>query len=138
MLLLTVFVDLITAVGVGLIIAGFLAVQRRAQDELDQIVADEEQSNESETVVKLAPTLSYAFANKLAHSMETKRHNANAVVITFDAAQLKKIDTSAAIAIRDVIENTYNDGITVHWRGGVVEVDGILNAVKALNKANRI
>ncbi len=118
-LLLTVFVDLIAAVAVGIIMSSFVSAQRVEQDEVSAIAratGKEEQLDDrlsrserdqimqadgSIGLFRFTGTLSYASAREL--SRIAGSHEANRVLI-YDFSVVRRIDLSAALAIEDLIK----------------------------------
>ena len=112
-LVLTVFVDLIMAVGVGLIVAGFVSARRLEPEELKNVVSVplldavlSPQAAESYAarvgLVALPGHFSVASARELARSVgvDIKGHE----VVIFDFSAVTYMDDSAAIVIEDLAE----------------------------------
>ena len=112
-LVLTVFVDLIMAVGVGLIVAGFVSARRLEPEELKKVVSvplldaivspEAEKSYDARVgLVALPGHFSVASARKLARSVgaDIKDHE----VVIFDFSDVTYIDDSAALVIEDLAE----------------------------------
>ncbi len=112
-LVLTVFVDLIMAIGVGLIVAGFVSARRLEPEELNKVVSvpllDAVVSPEVETsydarvgLVALPGHFSVASARELARSVgaDIKDHE----VAIFDFSDVTYMDDSAALVIEDLAE----------------------------------
>ncbi len=112
-LVLTVFVDLIMAVGVGLIVAGFVSARRLEPEELkkvisvpllDAVVSPEAAESYAARVglVALPGHFSVASARELARSVgvDIKDHE----VVIFDFSTVTYVDDSAAIVIEDLAE----------------------------------
>jgi SulP family sulfate permease len=115
-LLLTVFVDLITAVAVGLIVAGIVTAMRTEQEELsrmqagaasaaDDLSAAEQEmlagSGDAIAMLSMAGRFSYASARALNRRLALldDRHK----VLILDFSQLAYVDPSMALAIRDLL-----------------------------------
>ena len=112
-LVLTVFVDLIMAVGVGLIVAGFVSARRLEPEELKKVVSvplldaivspEAEKSYDARVgLVALPGHFSVASARELARSVgaDIKDHE----VVIFDFSDVTYIDDSAALVIEDLAE----------------------------------
>ena len=115
---LTVFVDLITAVAVGLIFAGFVTARWMEQEELEGVTAialpkadsglSEAEAQELErhggdvALVMLRGRFSYASARELVQRVGAETSGYKAIV--FDFSNAAHMDTSAAIAIDELIE----------------------------------
>ena len=117
-LLLTVFVDLITAVGVGLIAAGMVHARRLERLELDSVMsvplleatffagnsaqADADPLSARVGMVALRGALSVASSSKLVSviGLDIKEHE----VVIFDFSDTAYIDDSAAMVIGQLLE----------------------------------
>lgn len=127
-LLLTVFIDLITAVGVGVILAFFVNARALESEQMKgvrhHIGADEEEDPLTEAeraklrqgggkviLTRLKGTFSHASARELARRVGL-RHTGIRVVI-YDFAEASYIDPSAAQSIDSLLEQTKADGRTV-------------------------
>jgi SulP family sulfate permease len=115
---LTVFVDLITAVGVGLVLAAFATARWMEDEELKgvtyfaldqnegQLTSREKEAlqgnNENVAIVLLRGRFSYASAREMVQTIGTITPGYQATIFDFtDAAHM---DTSAALAIEEIIE----------------------------------
>jgi SulP family sulfate permease len=121
---LTVFVDLITAVAVGIILAGFvnsrwLAVeqlkglkQSADADELDMLTAEEKallrEANGRVLITLLHGSFSYASARELARR-DTQAASPGDVVI-YDFSHAGYVDPSAALAVDEMIDLSQKHG----------------------------
>jgi len=115
---LTVFVDLITAVAVGIILASFVTAKWQEQEQLEGVtklaLPDGEsplteaerkelrKANGDVSIVFLSGSFSYASARELAAHIggESPGHKA----IVYDFTEAAHVDTSAALAIEELIE----------------------------------
>lgn len=123
-LVLTVFVDLITAVAIGLILAGFATSRWMEQEQLKGILrlalpnGDSPLSEEERAalqaadgrigVVMLRGSFSYASAREL-----VRRAGLNAAgeeIVIFDFTNAAYIDTSAALSIEELLDKAQADG----------------------------
>ncbi len=120
---LTVFVDLITAVAIGLILAGFVTAKWMEQEELKGVTAvalsqdhddlpevdraDLQKCDGKVALVRLRGHFSYASARELVQRTNwvAKRHE----VIIFDFTDAARVDTSAAIAIEELISQAKSE-----------------------------
>ena len=131
-LVLTVFVDLIMAVGVGLIVAGFVSARRLEPEELKKVVSvpllDAVVSPEAEKsydarvgLVALPGHFSVASARELARSVgaDIKDHE----VVIFDFSDVTYMDDSAALVIEDLaaVSQTEAKGCVVVGLSGAAE-----------------
>ena len=118
-LTLTVFVDLIMAVAVGLIVAGFMAACWNETEELKGIsIADKSQpavglndqeqvafqaANDQAVLVQIQGRISYASAREMIHRLSTKIAKPTCRKVLFDFSEAGKLDTSAALGIEELI-----------------------------------
>ena len=116
-LFMTVFIDLITAVGVGLILASFVTARRNEVVEMEGItsIALEEGNgelskkeqhflrdiNEKTVIIRLRGRFSYASAREITHSIGLEELGDKAII--YDFSNTAYVDTSAAIAIEDML-----------------------------------
>jgi sulfate permease, SulP family len=127
---LTVFVDLITAVAVGIILASFVSSKWLAEEQLkglkqtagddegDQLTADEKAllrtANGKVLVTILHGSFSYASARELARRGEPIAGHRAAV---YDFSQVGYVDTSAALAIEEIFTLAAAHGMQVMVAG---------------------
>ena len=114
---MTVFVDLITAVAVGLILASFVTARRNEVVEMEgvsYVALDSEAGeltqierqhlkdiNQHVALIVLRGRFSYASARELTHSIGLDEAGKRAII--YDFSDTAYVDTSAAIAIEDMI-----------------------------------
>jgi len=124
---LTVFVDLIIAVGVGIILASFVNSRWLAQEQLKGVrqtagdddaehLTDEEKAllrptNGRVLVTVLHGSFSYASARELARRATSKVSGVEAAV--YDFSQVAYVDTSAALAIEEMLVQAQSRGMHV-------------------------
>ena len=147
---LTVFVDLITAVGVGLIVAGLVTARWMETEELKGVAVGALSENEDELTISERNALksqgsriglisfrgyfSYASARQLVQTLENSMlvHE----IVIFDFSHAAHIDTSAALSIEELIEeatrNTKACFIT-NLSGAAKETLLALNVLKKVN-----
>jgi len=145
---LTVFVDLITAVAVGIILASFVnsrwlaaeqlkGIRRSADtDELDQLSDDERAllrgTGGKVLVTMLHGSFSYASARELARRALPSDARSRAVV--YDFSHVGYIDTSAAIAIDEMFELSQKSGLHVIVCGLQPAVARVLEGLGVLRR----
>jgi len=128
---MTVFVDLITAVGVGIILASFVASRRAETHELEGVTAlalksDGEMLSEKENamldtlggevaLVNLRGRFSYASAREMMHSIGV--FDGKKLVIIYDFSETVYVDTSAALAIKDMLIGAHDQTEKVYVCG---------------------
>ena len=153
-LALTVFVDLITAVAVGLILAGFVTARWMEAGELKGIttlaLSDHESLSRLEqqaleslgndvVLVSLRGRFSYASARELTKRVGTMAAGYKAIIL--DMSEAADIDTTAAMAIDDLIRSTQSQGIhcVISGLSGAAEATlRSLGVLKALPAENRV
>ncbi len=129
---LTVFVDLITAVAVGLILAGFVTSRWMEREQMKGVtrvamadagttpLSSEEQNllNAAAGAVELVMfrgTFSYASARQLTNALGGTSEAPRAIILDFTEAA--HIDTSAALAVEELIVNARHGGSEVFVAG---------------------
>ena len=147
---ITVFVDLITAIAIGLIVAGFARARTREQRELGQVISvplldreffpDAPASAEGDPfqarvgLVDLRGEFSFASANELAWVVgaDIREHE----VVIFDFANTTHVDDSAALIIERLIDAATaakTECIILHLSGPVEETLRSLNVLLRLS-----
>ena len=130
-LVLTVFVDLITAVAVGLILAGFFTAKWMEKEELkgitalaladhDHVLSEEERNalqkhNGKIGLVYLRGRFSYASARQLIQRGHAADIGHEAMI--YDFSEAAHVDTSAALAIEELLATVHEDGIECYIAG---------------------
>lgn len=127
---LTVFVDLITAVAVGLILAGFVTARWMEQEEMKGVTAlalsDDPALTEKERqalekhegrilLVSLRGRFSYASAREITKRVAIMTAGCRAFILDFSSAA--HIDTSAAMAIEETINAVHGQDIHLFVAG---------------------
>lgn len=128
---LTVFVDLITAVAVGLILAGFVTARWMETEEMKGVTAvaipeDNHDLGEAERkaleklsgkigMVILRGRFSYASARQLNQRVGTAVFGHEAVI--YDFTEAAHVDTSAALAIEELLTSASQQGIACFFAG---------------------
>ncbi|MBB5517969.1 SulP family inorganic anion transporter [Amphiplicatus metriothermophilus] len=143
---LTVFVDLIMAVAVGIIMASLVNARHMAElqlktvrqvaspDELDQL-SDEERAllraaDGKVLITILQGTYSYASARELARRASPALTGAR--VCVFDFTNVAYVDTSAALAVQEIMTITHEKGQMIFISGLSREVAKTLDGLAAL------
>jgi SulP family sulfate permease len=143
-LLLTVFVDLITAVAAGVVLASLAFVKQLADEQLkkfsredgsfDDATAEEqallEQAGRTVTIFEFAGPLSFGAAADVGHHVrERTRDKAAALILDF--ARVPFVDVSAARAVETIICDAREAGKTVYVTGMDESVRDTLAALNA-------
>ncbi|MCC0007333.1 MAG: SulP family inorganic anion transporter [Hyphomicrobiaceae bacterium] len=156
-LLLTVFVDLITAVGVGIIMASFVTADWRQTEELGRILrfysggmaaagevgADPDSLPEQERTLlqqsqgrllltRLIGGFSYASARELVARATPLDDDPE--IIVFDLSQIGRLDVSAAMAIDELLEKREQDDRILLLAGADVPAAKLLRDLKILDR----
>jgi SulP family sulfate permease len=136
-LLLTVFVDLITAVVVGAVLASVLFVKEVADFQLKQLFADDHRPRDPEVgrlldiagprlmYLEFNGPLSFAVAAELEHQMR-EYVNKGADVIVLDFSGMLRIDLSATRTVETIICDARAGGKTVFLAGMTAEIRNTL------------
>ncbi|WP_395374013.1 SulP family inorganic anion transporter [Marinicella sp. W31] len=139
---LTVFVDLITAVAVGVIMAALAFVKKLADDQLAAIGETQPRvtTNEEKEILKRANgritmfdfggPLSFGAAADLGHQVKERvRGETRAVVLDF--TRVPFIDVSAAMAVETISCDTQKAGKALYVTGMKPKVRQVLNVLNA-------
>ena len=152
-LILTVFVDLVTAVALGLIAAGLARAQEEARPELDSVVSvpllehtffaddvdlldtdlDEEDLYRARVgLVSLRGSFSVASANELAQVIgrDIREHE----VVIFDFSKTTRMDDSAALVMEQLIDTANDDNTECVVMGLSDSVGRNLHALNVFRK----
>ncbi|MEM6710033.1 MAG: SulP family inorganic anion transporter [Pseudomonadota bacterium] len=138
---LTVFVDLITAVGVGVVMAALAFVKRLADTQLQSLgieptaTSDEEQQllatgRGRVMLFDFAGPLSFGAAADLGHQVR-ERSDGTSQAIILDFSRLSFIDVSAARAVETIACDGRQAGKTVYVTGMNEEVRSVLAGLNA-------
>ncbi len=147
-LFLTVFADLMTAVGIGMIIASLLFVQRMSELQKDgvRVRSDEDEAiTPAERAIlrrhaghialcELAGPLSFGAAKHMANSLSTFDY---CEVIVLDLSTATMLDDSAAMAIEDMIEQAQAAGKHVLLAGMPITIARVLNRMGVLQRLEK-
>ncbi len=141
-LTLTVFVDLITAVAVGVVMAALAFVKRLADLQLKEVVVEQRNTGTEEELALLESTnnkvtlfdflgpLSFGAAADLGHTVREKvQEHTSAIVLDFQ--RLSFIDVSAARAVETITRDAHDAGKTIYISGMNEEVTRMLEGLGA-------
>ncbi len=141
---LTVFVDLITGVAIGLIIAAMINSRQFETVELDQVVsvplidADGDDPYSARTgLVKLSGHFTAASATALSRviTADIQDHD----VVIFDFSGTTHIDDSAVIMIQDLVKKSYESNtpcVVIGLTSRVANIFNSFDALKLIDKQN--
>lgn len=139
---LTVFVDLITAVGVGVTLAALAFVKRLADDQLESISGPDPlpATREEASILKAAKgkitvfdfggPLSFGAAADVGHQVREKVREHTAAII-LDFSRLSFIDVSAARAVETIACDAKEAGKSVYISGMNQDVADVLSGLGA-------
>ena len=139
---LTVFVDLITAVGVGVVLAALAYVKQVAQLQLDEVkkIPDTLQDPEEDALLKqtkgkvqifsFGGPLSFGAAADLGHHVREKVSRGSSALI-LDFSRVPTMDVSAAMAVETITSDAKAAGRQVLMCGAVEAVNTVLNNINA-------
>lgn len=137
-LLMTVFVDLISAVAVGVVLAALGFIKKLADDQINSVNHHLPRNSSEEEVSILERAggrimlfdfggpLSFGAAADLGHHVRN-RSGAGAEVLILDFSRVPFLDVSAVTAIETVLEDAWNGGKTVYLSGMNDEVAKLLD-----------
>lgn len=140
---LTIFVDLITAVAVGVVLASIAFVKQIAKIQMEQLKQNDlilhtasereleilEKSQNRITVFYFNGPLSFGAAADLGHHARSVLEKGNAIVLDF--TRMQSLDVSAALAIETIAEGAIHAGRKVYMCGMNDAVSNVLEALEA-------
>lgn len=138
---LTVFVDLITAVAVGLVLAAIAFVKQMADLQLEHLTTDEQtiiDTQEQEllasvrkhvTLFDFSGPLSFGAAADLGHHVRVKSENRGILIIDFSAVPF--LDVSAAKAVETIAQDVKSSNRLLYISGVTPEVAKVLRGIDA-------
>lgn len=142
---LTIFVDLVTAVSVGIVLASLFFVKRMADlqidgmkviktgSEMDRLDAAEKdlltRAEGRVLLFRMSGPISFGAAKALGPALSV--HDYDAVVL--DLSEVPMIDTSGSLGLEDLIEHARADNDKVFMVGASGEVQGILDKLGVLS-----
>lgn len=144
-LLLTIFVDLITAVAAGVVLAALAFVKQLADEQLKQFSGNSETENlttspEEKYLLELADgevtlfdfggPLSFGAAADVGHQVRERVKDASSAII-LDFSRVPFVDVSAARAVETIVCDAKRAGRTVYETGMNESVRSTLNGLDA-------
>lgn len=138
---LTVFVDLITAVAIGLIASGMINAMNAESIELDSVLSvplidpDSDDVYSSRTgLVRMTGRFTFASASRLQHviAADIRDHE----VVIFDFSQTDDLDDSAVIVIGALISSSYEQGKPCVILGLDKKIGRLLHSLQALEQVD--
>jgi SulP family sulfate permease len=139
---LTVFVDLITAVAVGGVLAALAFIKKLADDQIASVQHEAPPQSSEEEVPLLSRCggrvmlfdfggpLSFGAAADLGHHVRSRAGD-KVEIIVLDFARVPFIDVSAVRAVETIIEDANDAGKDVYFTGMSEEVEAVLHRFAA-------
>ncbi len=137
---LTVLVDLITAVEIGLVLAAFVslaAISRNSQIERDDLELDTDESRDAEllrhriVVYRLEGSLFFGAAQRFFSVVADPR---SVEVVIFRMPRLRFLDATGARAFGELVDELTERGIAVLIKGASTEHERILRSTGVIDK----
>ena len=144
-LILTVFVDLITAVAAGVVLAALAFIKQLADQQLKQFSGEDtstlvttkeenellEQAHGEVTMFDFGGPLSFGAAADVGHQVrERVKHKTSAIILDF--SRVPFVDVSAARAVETIIRDAHDAGKTVYETGMNDAVRKTLTAMNSI------
>ena len=146
--LVTVFVDLVTAVALGLIAAGVVRSRDLTQNELEGVVslpvldfdflgslADIDPYNLPVGLIKLRGSFSIASANELTRAIAADIEDHDIIILDF--SETTSVDDSAALAIEELVQSAIDDDTSCVVLGLSGDVAETLRSLKVFRRVPR-
>ena len=143
--LVTVFVDLVTAVALGLIAAGVVRSRDLTQNELEGVfslpvldfdslpsLADIDPRNLPVGFIKLRGSFSIASANELTRVIAADIEDHDIIIIDF--SETTSVDDSAALAIEELVQSAIDDDTACVVLGLSGDVARVLQSLKVFHR----
>jgi len=105
---LTVFADLVTAVAVGLVMAGFITAEWTEQEEVKGVSFH--QQCDDVQLITMNGSYSYASARQLVHHIADLGAHLHPQTLIYDLSKITHLDTSAALALEELFEIAKEEG----------------------------
>lgn len=147
---LTVFVDLIMAVAIGLIVSGFITARWNEGEELKGVtvssknqtatgLSTEEQAAlqsaaDDALLVQLSGRLSYASTRSMIHETSTRIAKPECRKVVFDLTQVDRLDTSAALGLEELMNIAKETNTTCFICGLSGDAERELRDLKIMEK----
>ncbi|MXZ13704.1 MAG: SulP family inorganic anion transporter [Candidatus Dadabacteria bacterium] len=143
--LVTVFVDLVTAVALGLITAGVVRSRDLTQNELEGVfslpvldfdflpsLADIDPYNMPVGFIKLRGSFSIASANELTRVIAADIEDHDVIILDF--SETTSVDDSAALAIEELVQSAIDDDTACIVLGLSGDVGKVLQSLKVFHR----
>jgi SulP family sulfate permease len=143
-LVMTVFVDLITAVAVGVVLAAIAFVEQVAKDQMENLksrdILEDASPREQQMLKELGPAvsvfefrgpLSFGAAADLGHHARTLLQNSGLKALVLDFSQVPYLDVSAIRAVETIADDAAHNERALHVCGMSPKVREALSALDA-------
>lgn len=143
--LLTVFVDILTAVVIGLIVSGMINAMNAEPLELDNVISvplvddfeTEDPFSARTGLIRMTGRFTVASASTLAHviSEDIREHD----VVIFDFTPTEYLDDSTVVVIRQLVNSAYEQGkpcIVMGLSDALARTLNSLDALQAIDKSS--
>lgn len=143
-LFLTIFVDLITAVAVGVVLAAIAFVEQVAKDQMENLKSRDvlatasprarellQQLGTSVSVFEFRGPLSFGAAADLGHHARTLFKNEKLQALVLDFSSVPFLDVSAIRAVETIADDAAHNGRALHVCGMTQKVRDTLSALDA-------
>ena len=137
---LTVFVDLITAVAVGVVLAALAFIKQLSESQLEKLNLSDDRignaeerailarSNGAVTLFDFGGPLSFGASANLGHVVRERSTGAVQVLI-LDFTRVPFLDLSAAKAVETIVSDADSSGKLVYFAGVTEEVNDVLHGL---------
>jgi len=130
-LMLTVFVDVITAVGVGVVIASLMFVKTMADMQIESIRTIVDEEPEQFLDVHMAGAMSFGAANEMMRRIAVVKP---VDVLIIDLTTVPSVDGSAALALEELVQRALDNGQEALIAGMHLPVARMLGRLGALDR----
>lgn len=133
---LTVFVDLVTAVAVGMIMASFIFMKRMTDVQIEsmQVIRGQElmfNARGKILVYKLSGPRSFTSAKDMVYKLS---EHTDFEALVFDLAEVTMIDFTSCQAIVEIVDGHHNENREVFFSGASADVMRALQKLEAIRK----
>src|SRR5690606_13918025 len=143
-LVMTIFVDLITAVGIGVVLAAVVFVKQVAKDQMERLSAMHQiiaaaspreqeilnKAGEKITVSDFSGPLSFGAAADLGHHARAHLDGGSQAIV-MDFSRVPFLDVSAALAVETVVRDAAQAGRAIYMCGLTPQNRQVLKALEA-------
>ena len=131
--IVTVSFDLIIAVGIGVLVAGFFTVRnlaRQARTELEALPGTPEEGDERIALIRMDGSIIFASADRI-HDMVVD-DTGEPIVVVLRMSRLELLDATGAHVLSEIVRTLERRGITVLIKGIQPRHEGLMRSVGVL------